>query len=154
MNTDSLAGICTVYVYFFIISLNTVRPRQNGCHFHIYFLVWESWFFFINKISLKLLHEDLIDSCSGDELESVCVIGPQIAKFMRPTWGPPGFCRAQMGPMNFVIRVWMSWPIIQLLLNVFGMCRQRYPNLVCWEKTLSPHDMENGMVFSWCGRLQ
>ena len=23
----------------------------------------------------------------------------QIAKFMRPTWGPPGSCRPQMGPM-------------------------------------------------------
>ena len=24
---------------------------------------------------------------------------PQIAKFMEPTWGPPGSCRPQMGPM-------------------------------------------------------
>ena len=24
---------------------------------------------------------------------------PQIAKFMGPTWGPPGSCRPQMGPM-------------------------------------------------------
>ena len=28
----------------------------------------------------------------------------QIAKFMGPTWGPPGSCRPQMGPMNLVIR--------------------------------------------------
>ena len=26
-------------------------------------------------------------------------ISPQIAKFMGPTWGPPGACRPQMGPM-------------------------------------------------------
>ena len=26
-------------------------------------------------------------------------LGPQIAKFMGPTWGPPGSCRPQMGPM-------------------------------------------------------
>ena len=26
-------------------------------------------------------------------------ITPQIAKFMGPTWGPPGTCRPQMGPM-------------------------------------------------------
>ena len=26
-------------------------------------------------------------------------IAAQIAKFMGPTWGPPGFCRPQMGPM-------------------------------------------------------
>ena len=25
-------------------------------------------------------------------------------KFMGPTWGPPGSCRPQMGPMNFAIR--------------------------------------------------
>ena len=25
--------------------------------------------------------------------------GPQITKFMGPTWGPPGSCRPQMGPM-------------------------------------------------------
>ena len=27
------------------------------------------------------------------------VKSPQIARFMRPTWGPPGSCRPQMGPM-------------------------------------------------------
>ena len=26
-------------------------------------------------------------------------VGSQIAKFMGPTWGPPGSCRPQMGPM-------------------------------------------------------
>ena len=26
-------------------------------------------------------------------------LATQIAKFMGPTWGPPGFCRPQMGPM-------------------------------------------------------
>ena len=29
----------------------------------------------------------------------VHVKSPQIAKFMGPTWGPPGSCRPQMGPM-------------------------------------------------------
>ena len=28
----------------------------------------------------------------------------QITKFMGPTWGPPGSCRAQMGPMSHAIR--------------------------------------------------
>ena len=28
----------------------------------------------------------------------------QITKFMGPTWGPPGSCRPQMGPMYLVIR--------------------------------------------------
>ena len=30
---------------------------------------------------------------------------PQIAKFMGPTWGPPGSCWPQIGPMNLAIRV-------------------------------------------------
>ena len=29
----------------------------------------------------------------------LCVMPPQIAKFMGPTWGPPGSFRSQMGPM-------------------------------------------------------
>ena len=31
--------------------------------------------------------------------DSHTFIQPQIAKFMGPTWGPPGSCRPQMGPM-------------------------------------------------------
>ena len=30
---------------------------------------------------------------------SLCMLDTQIAKFMGPTWGPPGSCRLQMGPM-------------------------------------------------------
>ena len=29
---------------------------------------------------------------------------PQITKFVGSTWGPPGCCRPQMGPMNLAIR--------------------------------------------------
>ena len=32
----------------------------------------------------------------------------QIARFMWPTWGPPGTCRPQVGPMNLAIRVDME----------------------------------------------
>ena len=32
-------------------------------------------------------------------LQSNALIRPQIAKFKGPTWGPPGSCRPQMGPM-------------------------------------------------------
>ena len=38
----------------------------------------------------KLIPPSIIDAL-GDM--------PQIAKFMRPTWGPPGLYRPQMGPM-------------------------------------------------------
>ena len=32
----------------------------------------------------------------------------QIARFMRPTWGPPGSCRPQMGPINLAIRGYIA----------------------------------------------
>ena len=32
-------------------------------------------------------------------LHEVIIATSQIAKFMGPTWGPPGSCRPQMGPM-------------------------------------------------------
>ena len=37
--------------------------------------------------------------------ESQCNRHTRIAKFMGPTWGPPGSCQPQMGPMNLAIRV-------------------------------------------------
>ena len=36
------------------------------------------------------------DSCCYD---AIMHVASQIAKFMGPTWGPPGSCRPQMGPM-------------------------------------------------------
>ena len=48
---------------------------------------------------------------NGPRSQSACSVGafglggcigakpPQIAKFVGPTWGPPGSCRPQMGPM-------------------------------------------------------
>ena len=36
-------------------------------------------------------------------------VSSQIAKFMGPTWGPPGSCRPQMGPMNLAIRDAPQW---------------------------------------------
>ena len=44
-----------------------------------------------NSIAIAL---ELCRSCTNS----------QIAKFMGPTWGPPGSCRPQMGPMNLALR--------------------------------------------------
>ena len=39
-----------------------------------------------------------------------CVTGTsQITKFMRPTWGPPGSCRSQMGPMLAPWTCYLGW---------------------------------------------
>ena len=49
-------------------------------------------------------------------------LGSQIAKFMGPTWGPPGSCRPQLGPMldpwtllsavfkHHFENAWKEWP--------------------------------------------
>ena len=46
-------------------------------------------------------------------------IPSQIAKFMGPTWGPPGTCRPQMGPM------WAPWTLLSgMILSGLTMgCR-------------------------------
>ena len=42
----------------------------------------------------------VMSSCTLCKLGSTSImIGSQIAKFMGPTWGPPGSCRPQMGSM-------------------------------------------------------
>ena len=36
------------------------------------------------------------------------IICSEIAKFMGPTWSPPGCCRPKMGPMNLAVRVYIG----------------------------------------------
>ena len=50
----------------------------------------------------------------------------QIARFIGPTWGPPGSCRPQMGPMNLAIREviqWSQWSSSWPLGNGPFLCR-------------------------------
>ena len=51
----------------------------------------------------------------------------QIARFMGPTWGPPGYCRPQMGPMmapwtllsGYFLKKWMRvWWITSIKLTI------------------------------------
>ena len=48
----------------------------------------------------------------------------QIAKFMGPTWGPPGTCRSQMGPM------FAPWT----LLSGSSCCRLRFTTTLVWQE--------------------
>ena len=43
-------------------------------------------------------------------------ITPQLAKSMGPTWGPPGSCRPQMGPMLAQEPCYQGWLLIRWLL--------------------------------------
>ena len=45
---------------------------------------------------------------------------PQIAKFMGPTWGPPGSCRPQMGPML------APWTLLSGQCPIFYIKLSRY----------------------------
>ena len=45
----------------------------------------------------------------------------QIAKFIGPTWGPPGSCRPQMGPMNLVIRDTTVTVTSEWKYNIYSM---------------------------------
>ena len=40
----------------------------------------------------------IVTRCSGDFIS--VKISPLIARFMGPTWGPPGSCRSQVGPCS------------------------------------------------------
>ena len=66
--------ICTIFIYFYIIML---------------------LFFF--KITLIEPHSLPVGARYGAILWILTLT--QIAKFMGPTWGPPGSCRPQMDPM-------------------------------------------------------
>ena len=50
------------------------------------------------------------------------IITSQIAKFMGPTWGPPGSCRPQMGPMlaPMNLAIWDPTKILTLLVLRLG----------------------------------
>ena len=60
---------------------------------------------------------------------------PQIAKFMGPTWGPPGSCRPQMGPML------ASWTLLSGSVSV-----SRYQSHIiecCFTGSLAGYDCPN-----------
>ena len=43
--------------------------------------------------------DDKVGIMTNLRIHSMVLLVTQIAKFMGPTWGPPGSCRPQMGPM-------------------------------------------------------
>ena len=72
---------------------------------------------------------------------------PQIASFMEPTWGPPGSCRPQMGPMPMnlsakryteslkTIHIWRNPYIILLLVLYVMMTWHRY--MESWDSVVA-----------------
>ena len=87
-----LALICAGLGIFYWIKANTMLmmpwflklPRHN--RFLSYMRSDNKYLWRISDMDLTKAHH-------------FCPIESQIAKFMGPTWGPPGACRPQMGPM-------------------------------------------------------
>ena len=65
-----------------------------------------------------IMSESAINHNTSQELCARVAFYSQIAKFMRPTWGPPGSCRPQMGP---TLAPWIL--LSRLCYAVFGTKR-------------------------------
>ena len=79
-----------------------------GISLHLYFTNTEAFVMVLywpsaNEITLKIKGKSIwITITSNTKARTMCIFPgmySQIAKFMGPTWGPPGSCRPQMGPM-------------------------------------------------------
>ena len=53
----------------------------------------------LHSNSLWIFTGEMLDDLANAKSAMALVMNSQIAKFMGPTWGPPGSCRPQMGPM-------------------------------------------------------
>ena len=94
----------------------------SSSHQHINYVVQTDPYFIWGQISTSLQYQEMKINCkymfiicppnpSSEELtpsdlttmvaiwHTILQNTPQIAKFMAPTWDPPGSCRPQMGPM-------------------------------------------------------
>ena len=77
----------------------------------------------------------------------------QIAKYMGPTWGPPGSCRPQMGPML------ASWTLLSgnivsdLQIFKFEMTKRFYKSIIfCTQNKIVLH--LNWTLLPFCGKDQ
>ena len=71
---------------------------------------WSFWLMWPGKVSQTLqwrIHIHIYTS-----IRHFWLMPTQIAKVMGSTWGPPGSCWPQMGPMNLAIRVML--PVIEV----------------------------------------
>ena len=65
---------------------------------HVVWVNWKEWVYFLLQLIGVYFNEKDSLLPVQDRMNPL-EITPQIAKFMGPTWGPPGSCRPQMGPM-------------------------------------------------------
>ena len=106
---------------------------------------------FYSRFWLCLFEMDVENACMvGMELE----MSAQIAKFMGPTWGPPGSCRPQTGPMLAPWTLHLGWLFVYFLtyrilwttkheLSTSSRTRPVYPLLPILTATMSISQFEN-----------
>ena len=92
---------------FCIHGLTSIPARMNS---YIHYKVWDAGWEWITNFSLQFTGH-VMTSIPGIKLIHISKEGPcafsssgytqtsQITKFIGPTWGSPGSCRPQMGPM-------------------------------------------------------
>ena len=83
----------------------------------------------------------------------------QIAKFMGPTWGPPGSCRSQMGPMLAPWTLLSGCPPIKCMANGAGLPASHVRHHIFLMKPLwwsvsiiycrLTHDLKNKRAATW-----
>ena len=86
------------------VLMNVIRNVCSKLHFKIATLLHRARGFLkkpklkkSNIFCLDSKHTEISSSYTKSRINNCST--PQIAKFMGPPWGPPGFCRPQMGPM-------------------------------------------------------
>ena len=81
---------------FIVSGWGDLEGQQNGREILSVLLAIASIFCEILRQDISLLY---IETPLGPFLYKDVALPAQTAKFMGPTWGPPGSCRPQMGPM-------------------------------------------------------
>ena len=91
----------------YILECRENRARYtNDVSGHLFFIsiFWQRRFWSKNRVPIDRIYWHVIlkwnaVTKSNGRKSVLCWQYTQIAKFMGPTWGPPGSCRPQMGPM-------------------------------------------------------
>ena len=103
---------------------------KGTAQFICYVFVYLFWFLWLILVS----YQKQPSIWSGHEVATV-LLPAQITKFMGPTWGPPGSCRPQMGPMLAPWTLLSGWFCYQLIAN---------------QVTRQPHLRDPSICTSYC----
>ena len=96
---------CIIWQQYTFLWFQGCMPPNCFCRCKCYHNVCEYYIYIGMKIinidsNMQAFHDECILQGIAPLYEYMLFVdGSQIARFMGPTWGPPGSCRTQMGPM-------------------------------------------------------